>query len=58
MNTPENKKRSYSPPSMERVRLDNEVSLVLQSAPPFGPGENISSSSLYYSNDPFKTVIG
>lgn len=58
MNTTENEKCIYSPPSVERVRLDNEISLVLQSVPPFGPGEPTSSSSGYYDNDPFKTNIG
>jgi hypothetical protein len=34
-----NTKKMYVSPSVERVLLDHEISLILQSAPPEGPGE-------------------
>ena len=49
----ENKKK-YVSPTIEQVRLDNEISLILQSEP-FGDPEGWSS--LNQSNDPFKTAI-
>ena len=34
-----NNKKNYVSPVIERVLLDHEISLILQSAPPEGPGE-------------------
>lgn len=51
-------KRSYSTPLVECVKLDNEISLQLQSDAPVGPDENISKASGCFNNDPFKTKIG
>jgi len=55
-----NDKRTYSPPIIEKVILDNEISLVLQSAsPPSGPNETtFNAAPEYFNNDPFKTNIG
>jgi len=50
-----NKKRSYSPPQIDRVELDNEISLILQSAPD-GPNESLNKVSEYLNNDPFKSI--
>jgi hypothetical protein len=50
-------KRIYSPPQIEEIKLDNEISLVLESNPPFPGNENISSAPEHLSNDPFKTNI-
>jgi hypothetical protein len=36
------------------VKLDNEISLVLESEPPTGPNESLSKSAEYFNNDPFK----
>jgi len=50
-------KLTYSPPQIERIKLDNEISLALESTPPFGPFEsgNLGSSAPeYFNNDPFK----
>ena len=48
--------RAYTTPIIEVIKLDNEISLVLQSAePPIGPGELVQGQ-LY--NDPFKTTVG
>jgi len=41
----ENCKKKYIVPLMECVKLDNEISLALESLPPEGPGE----SELMYS---------
>ena len=54
-------KRTYNSPKLECVKLDNEISLVLQSAPPAGPGESIrfvNNTPDFLNNDPFKTNIG
>jgi len=54
-------KDKYIAPQIEHVELDNEISLVLQSAPsgtpPFGPGETVYAPE-YFKNDPFKTNRG
>jgi hypothetical protein len=55
MNTT-NKKRTYSSPQIERIQLDNEISLTLESNPPTGPGE--ARAPEYFNNDPFKNNVG
>jgi len=55
----ENKdKKTYCPPQIERIRLDNEISLVLQSD--LNPdGEPVwSSKAEHLNNDPFKSNLG
>jgi len=48
-------KRLYFNPTIELIKLDNEISLQLQySNPPLGHGELVSSSPEYLNNDPFK----
>jgi len=48
-------KRVYHSPHIERIVLDNEISLVLQSpASPPGWSENLEKAT----NDPFKTPVG
>jgi len=53
-------KRTYLTPQIERIQLDNEISLALESSPsevpPFGPGE--FGQSEHFNNDPFKTNLG
>jgi hypothetical protein len=51
-------KRAYLAPQIVQIKLDNEISLALESAPPLGPGENLSKASEYFNNDPFKTNLG
>lgn len=46
-------KRTYFAPQIERVILDNEISLALES-PPLGPFETSATSTEYFSNDPYK----
>lgn len=52
-------KRTYKVPKIEKLKLDNEISLVLESSPPKGPYEAqyIQNTSDYYNNDPFKTNV-
>jgi len=45
-------KRKYYTPLIEHVKLDNEISLVLASDPPAGPGESQNVPE-YFNNDPF-----
>lgn len=47
-------KKKYIAPHIESVQLDNEISLVLESTPPEGPGENVAMLQHYKSNDVFK----
>ena len=42
---------------MERIELDNEIALQLESTPPKAPGEAMNAPE-YFSNDPFKTNLG
>lgn len=50
-------KKSYSPPQIERIQLDNEISLVLESTSP--DGEPLwSKAPEHFNNDPFKTNVG
>ncbi len=55
-------KRTYSSPQIERIELDNEISLALESAtPPEAPGYEGgslgSNAPDYFNNDPFKTNL-
>jgi len=54
------KKRIYCTPFIERIKLDNEISLVLESAgsDPGEPGTFSSNATEYFNNDPFKINIG
>jgi len=61
MQTPENKtaKRSYVVPKVERIKLDNEISLILESDPAAGPGETLGlNAPEYFNNNPFKMNVG
>jgi len=49
------KKKTYNVPVIDRIKLDNEFSLVLQSIPPVGPGESLSSTPEYFIHEPFKS---
>jgi len=52
MNT---KKHTYNSPQIERIELDTEISLTLDSTPPVGPGgETGMNTPEYFNNDPFK----
>lgn len=47
----ENCKKKYNVPLMERVILDNEISLALESLPPDGPNESQLLYSPEYNNN-------
>jgi len=51
-------KCKYNTPVIEQIKLDNEISLVLDSTPPVGPDEGYLKRPLYLNNDPFKSNIG
>lgn len=55
MNTTEQNsgKRVYISPALERVRLDNGISLALQSGPPIGPDEVRAPKPEFMNNDPY-----
>lgn len=50
-------KRIYSQPEITRVKLDNEISLALESNPATGPDEVMNRTSDYFNSDPFKSTI-
>lgn len=47
-------KLNYISPKLVCVKLDNEISLALQSSPPPGEGEGYNNGPEYLNNDPFK----
>jgi len=54
----ENKiRRTYIVPIIEQIRLDNEISLALESEPPVYETSNHSNVPEYLNNDPFKNNI-
>jgi hypothetical protein len=55
MKTTDKKKRVYTAPKIEYVKLDNEISLILESNPPTGPNEGSLMTPEYFKNDPFKS---
>ena len=58
MNTQNKENREYKAPRIERIVLDNEISLALESTPPEGPNGTESYAPEYLHNDPFKTNVG
>ena len=51
-------KRVYSQPKITFVKLDNEISLALESAPPDGPNEVMNDTPEHFNNEPFKNNMG
>ena len=49
------KKQDYIAPQVERIELDNEIALQLESTPPKAPGEANLKVPEYFSNYPFKS---
>gem|GEM_PF-1305819 len=48
------KKKVYTFPAIQYIRLDNEISLALQSQPPVLPGETLSlNKNSYLNNNPY-----
>ena len=54
MKTTNKGKQAYTSPSVERIELDNEIALQLESTPPKAPGEANLNVPEYFNNDPFK----
>jgi len=52
MNT---KNNHYIAPQVERIELDNEIALQLESTPPKAPGEAHLNAPEFFNNDPFKS---
>jgi len=48
-------KNVYTAPLVERIELDNEIALQLESTPPKAPGEANLHAPEYFNNYPFKT---
>ena len=57
MKTQNIEKREYIAPSIEQIKLDNGISLALESTPPLGPEEISNNVPEYFNNDPFKGSI-
>jgi len=51
-------KRIYLNPTIELIKLDNEISLALESFPPEGPEEGLSLAPEYINNNPFRNNMG
>ena len=50
-------KKQYFVPHIERIELDNEIVLQLESTPPKAPGEANLHAPEYFCNDPFKAIL-
>jgi hypothetical protein len=48
-------KSIYITPEIELIKLDNEISLALESNAPVGPGEGYNKVPEYLNNNPFKS---
>ena len=55
MKTQYNGSRMYVSPKIERIELDNDISLQLESTPPPAPGEAHLHAPEHSVNYPFKT---
>lgn len=51
----QNTQKQYTAPLVERIELDNEIALQLESLPPKAPGEAHLNAPEYFANDPFNT---
>lgn len=50
-------KKSYLVPTVEGIKLDNDISLALQSGPPEGPGETNNLIPEYLKSKPYKAAL-
>lgn len=50
-------KCTYIEPRIVLIKLDNEISLTLESTPPVGPDEGFLEVPDSFKSDPFKTNI-
>jgi hypothetical protein len=49
------KEQIYTAPQVERIELDNEIALQLESTPPQAPGEVYLRTPEHLNIDPFKS---
>ncbi len=49
-------KSTYTMPVIQRIELDNEIALQLESTPPHAPGEARLNAPEYFNSDPFKSL--
>jgi hypothetical protein len=54
-NNIELEKRRYNAPQLMLVKLDNAISLELESEPPTFESSNLGNAPDYFNNDPLKT---
>jgi hypothetical protein len=47
--------RKYLKPVLQRIKLDNKISLALESSPPIGPDESMNTQDSF-NNSAFKTT--
>jgi len=52
-----NNKLEYVQPIIKHIQIDNEISLVLESIPPEGPGESSLVYPESFNNDPYKNFM-
>lgn len=57
MKTEHAEKMRYFAPKIEKIILDNEISLVLESSPPIGPEEGYLNVPESFVNDSFKSQL-
>jgi hypothetical protein len=50
-------KQIYSRPEIICIELDNDISLAMESTPPFGPDEGYSKVQHRFYNNPFKNSL-
>jgi hypothetical protein len=51
-------KRLYICPQINQIRLDNEISLALESTPPEGPDELGLITPEHFNTNPFEKTMG
>ena len=49
-------KKIYDSPQIYEIKLDNEISLVLESDPPTFESNNLSASSDFFDNNVFRSA--
>jgi hypothetical protein len=52
-----NKRTFYCSPKIERIMLDNNISLAMESSPPEGPDEVLRMQQEYFNPNSYKTDI-
>lgn len=51
-------RKKYNSPEIEKVELDNEISLALESDAPVGPLEQVRNNNPnFIDNNPFKSTV-